>query len=639
MAARIDLTGRHIGDLEVLEYLGHKKYRCLCSCGNECIALADSLRKGYTTSCYGCKEAAKFEGLVGKKFGEWRVLEYLGRSKYRCQCSCGKIGIVGKYDLENGCSTSCGHIKLLYKPGDKVREWEVVRYIGNKRYLCQCSCGIQKVLTSRALVRNLTVNCGHTNPHKLKYNLEGRTFGEWKVLSYAGKHKWRCQCSCGTIKDITGHYLITGISKSCGHATNSLIDLTKVAFDNIKCRRYLGNGYWEVECKRCGNIFYRSGKLLRLGGVSCPECFKRDIRIIKSKEERTQAQIEATLSKENLEKFIGGRSLTYKKLAKELGLAYSSTVKICNRFGIENITHDLGSSDGEKELVEFIKGCLPEGTLITLHDRSILGRREIDIFIPGLKIGFEYDGVYWHSSEYKKPKYHQEKTLDAMKAGVRLIHIFEYEWLDCEIKPKIESYIKSVLMRNNKIFGRETEVRAISSKETAPFLEAYHLQSAAHASVHLGLYLDEILLGVMTLGRPRFNQEYTWEVIRVCFLPNTTVIGGTAKLWKFFQEHYNKSKDSVITYVDLSKFTGDSYRYCGFEEGKPPISVPGYVWVSSHNFEVIPRYRTTKQKLIDDGLGKFGGTEDEIMKTLGYLKIYDSGNLRLEWKNKVVESI
>ena len=36
--------------------------------------------------------------------------------------------------------------------------------------------------------------------------------------------------------------------------------------------------------------------------------------------------------------------------------------------------------------------------------------------------------------------------------------------------------------------------------------------------------------------------------------------------------------------------------------------------------------------LIDSGLGKYGSTEDEIMDNLGYVKIYDSGNLKFEWR-------
>lgn len=36
------------------------------------------------------------------------------------------------------------------------------------------------------------------------------------------------------------------------------------------------------------------------------------------------------------------------------------------------------------------------------NDRSILSNKEIDLYIPALKIGFEYNGNYWHSEERLK---------------------------------------------------------------------------------------------------------------------------------------------------------------------------------------------------------------------------------------------
>ena len=32
------------------------------------------------------------------------------------------------------------------------------------------------------------------------------------------------------------------------------------------------------------------------------------------------------------------------------------------------------------------------------------------------------------------------------------------------------------------------------------------------------------------------------------------------------------------------------------------------------------------------GYGRLGNTENEIMKNLGYYKIYNSGNIKLEWR-------
>jgi len=57
----IDLTGEKFGRLRVLKLSGkdkhgHKKWLCLCECGNESFVLGDNLKKGNTSSC-GCLAA------------------------------------------------------------------------------------------------------------------------------------------------------------------------------------------------------------------------------------------------------------------------------------------------------------------------------------------------------------------------------------------------------------------------------------------------------------------------------------------------------------------------------------------------------------------------------------------------------
>ena len=89
---------------------------------------------------------------------------------------------------------------------------------------------------------------------------------------------------------------------------------------------------------------------------------------------------------------------------------------------------------------------------------------------------------------------------------------------------------------------------------------------------------------------------------------------------------------SILTYVDISKFTGNSYTRLGFKPTKEePITEPNYVWVKEGTNNYLTRYQTQKHKLVREGLGTSEQTEDEIMRQLGYLRIYDSGNLKMEW--------
>lgn len=60
MGKLIDLTGQRFGRLVVIERIGLNKNKkatwlCRCDCGNEIVAISNSLRTGNTTSC-GCAQ-------------------------------------------------------------------------------------------------------------------------------------------------------------------------------------------------------------------------------------------------------------------------------------------------------------------------------------------------------------------------------------------------------------------------------------------------------------------------------------------------------------------------------------------------------------------------------------------------------
>lgn len=51
---------------------------------------------------------------------------------------------------------------------------------------------------------------------------------------------------------------------------------------------------------------------------------------------------------------------------------------------------------------------------------------EIDIYIPGLNIGIEFNDIYWHSNKHKHKNYHINKTRMCYKHGIKLYHIWEH---------------------------------------------------------------------------------------------------------------------------------------------------------------------------------------------------------------------
>lgn len=125
-----DLTGTVYGELEVLklDHLDRAAYwECLChGCGNKVILPTGVLTSGHTKSC-GClkvrhmtklgsthREGKKepHEDLSGQKFNMLSVIEYVGDSRWRCQCDCGEFNVVDTWSLKNDKIKSCGRHSL-----------------------------------------------------------------------------------------------------------------------------------------------------------------------------------------------------------------------------------------------------------------------------------------------------------------------------------------------------------------------------------------------------------------------------------------------------------------------------------------------------------------------------------------------
>lgn len=93
---------------------------------------------------------------------------------------------------------------------------------GKARWLCQCDCGNQKVITSGNLLSGDTRSCGclHIDElHAKAQNLVGKKIGRLTVLSqeYKGKSiQCFCRCDCGKEKWIPYRGLHEETTQSCG---------------------------------------------------------------------------------------------------------------------------------------------------------------------------------------------------------------------------------------------------------------------------------------------------------------------------------------------------------------------------------------------------------------------------------------
>lgn len=80
----------------------------------------------------------------------------------------------------------------------------------------------------------------------------------------------------------------------------------------------------------------------------------------------------------------------------------------------------VGTSKKEEALAAWIEANNVE----VIRNYSANSISEIDIYIPQLNIGFEFNGIYWHSTKHKSKNYHINKTRCCYKRGIKIYHIW-----------------------------------------------------------------------------------------------------------------------------------------------------------------------------------------------------------------------
>lgn len=274
------------------------------------------------------------------------------------------------------------------------------------------------------------------------------------------------------------------------------------------------------------------------------------------------------------------------------------------------------SSLKEKELFDYIKSIY-DGKII----KSYRDKFEIDIYLPQLKIGIEFNGIYWHSEKFKDKNYHINKTNHFKEKGIRILHIWEDNWIYKEaiIKSQIKSWINSKSLR--KIWARKTTTRFLSKNETKKFLDENHIQGNDRSNIELGLFYEGELVSLMTFnkseGRKKMN-KYGWNLSRFCNKLNSSVVGGASKLLSFFIK--NKNPNRIISYADKDWSLGDLYEKIGFKSLYE--TKPDYKYVLSDKRIHKSRYRKSN---LDSNL-----TESKHMLSIGALKIWDCGKIKFE---------
>lgn len=213
--------------------------------------------------------------------------------------------------------------------------------------------------------------------------------------------------------------------------------------------------------------------------------------------------------------------------------------------------------------------------------------------------------------------YHSNKSQTAIQHGYRCIHLFDWDNVDLVIKQ---------LLKRPRVYARQCDIDEVDANTKKSFVTNHHIQKDVKSEINIGLYYNDELVSVMTFGKPRYNKNYQYELLRYC--SRYQVVGGAEKLFNYFVKTY--APKSIISYCDTSKFTGKVYEHLGMIKKSLSVSKHWYnISTGKHITDNLLRQRGLDQ-LFGTNYGK-GTNNEDLMRKHGFVEIFDAGQATYVW--------
>lgn len=289
------------------------------------------------------------------------------------------------------------------------------------------------------------------------------------------------------------------------------------------------------------------------------------------------------------------------------------------------------TSKDENEIYDFISNTLKIECKHT--DRKILKGKELDILIPSKNIAIEFNGNKWHTEWFgHKTRFsHLNKLEECISNNIGLIQIFEDEYsLHKPIVLSKISHILNVDTHKNKIYGRKCSIREINGDLAKLFLEQNHIQGYFYATVYIGAFYNDKLVGVMSFINEGKNM---WNLNRFATDINYNCIGIGGKLFNYFIKNYDFKE--IKSFADRRwtiNYKDNLYTKLGFELDS--FTPPSYSYYnpSVDRFKRFHKFVFRKKRLNHKYGLPLTMTETEMVKELGYDRIWDCGLIKYVYK-------
>ena len=290
--------------------------------------------------------------------------------------------------------------------------------------------------------------------------------------------------------------------------------------------------------------------------------------------------------------------------------------------------NSIGNKGSHSKENDSFQRLMESAGISDIEKEFVIGNYRYDFKVAD-DILIEINPTITHNSTYapynnEKPKdYHFLKTQEAIKNGYRCICVWDWDNKDAVV---------NLLCSTKSVGGRECRIADVSYKESVEFIDKHHIQGYAKSKINIGLYIGDELVSIMTFGKPRYSKSFDYELIRYC--SSVKVIGGAKKLFKYFIDTYKPS--SIVSYCDLSKFSGKTYIELGFEQSNISIGKHWYnIKTKKHITDNLLRQHGF-DRLLGEEYGCYGkgSSNEELMLSNGFVEIYDCGQAKYVWKQR-----
>lgn len=298
-----------------------------------------------------------------------------------------------------------------------------------------------------------------------------------------------------------------------------------------------------------------------------------------------------------LSKFITNDRFDAESCAQYFGLTIHAVNYFKIKFGIEYLNLVSVNNTLESEFYQYIQSLTDEE--IIRHERKLFDyKMELDIYIPTRKIAFEFNGNYWHSQNVGVSKeYHFWKTQMCKSRGIRLIHIWEHEWV--KSKEKCKNFMSSIF--NSKISDEDGYPCIVENR----YLKTINYNYVNENSVKILFKSNNKIISIVEFIEKDKNN---WEIIS--FNGNLSNLNQILKCFKF-----RFHPETISVCLDSSKYDDIDFISNGFILD---YSIePTHFWVKSGN-----------EYTDNDLITKFGINEadfDKLLNDSKFLKCYNSG--------------